>query len=516
MADTLKNLLVVLFLAMMVFASAGRSVCSIAMSHGDYVRRRNLWIGITVAVFIANNFWVYIAFVGLLLAFAGRKEHSPLALFFFVLFAVPMIHKEVGGFGSIQLLFAIEYGRLLALLVLLPAFIRLRRETGQAPFGRLGTDKLVLGLLLTQFLLIAQGSSITNALRIGIFYPFLGIFLPYFVASRSLRSFEGFREVMTAYVAAAMVLSAISFFEGLMHWLLYTQLEVSLGVNWGLSKHLVRGGSLRAIGSTGQPIALGFAITVAIGFHLYLRPFMPNRRLWAAGMAILGAGLVASLSRGPWTGAAVLLLVFILSGPSPMQLLFKFGGIAFALLLILLVSPFGARLGEYLPWFGTIERTTIDYRESLLEKSIVLIMKNPIFGDRNFLASSSEMQDLAIGTGFIDIVNTYVRVALTYGLTGLAFFAGCFLSVIAGIFNTMRRIRSKAEDGYRLGQILLSVLVSIAVMIGTVSSITVIPLIYWSAIGMGAAYILMIRRLRQQEIPDVNPGHGLTPASQGK
>jgi hypothetical protein len=499
MPDSLKTLLVIIVLAITVFGFAKRPACETAMVRANFLRRRNLWFGITVAVFFANNFWIYIVVVAALLAYVVRKEQNHLALYFFLLFAVPMIPKEIGGLGMINFLFAIDYGRLLALIVLLPAFNILRREVGHVPVGRLLADKVLLGYLVIQFFLILQDGSATNAARMGIFYPFLSIFLPYFVASRSLRTLEGFRDAMMAYVIAAMLLSAIAIFEFLKHWLLYPRVELLLGVNWGISKHLVRGGDLRAMASTGQPIALGFAITVGVAFQLYLRPIVSNRRVWLLGMGLLLAGLVASLSRGPWLGAIVVMLVFLMTGTNPARQIFKAGSISIVLFAFLLISPLGNKLQNYLPWVGNIDQGTVEYRNLLMKNATVLVMKNPLFGTRSFLDDSSEMQDLAIGSGFIDVVNTYVRVALSYGLTGLVFFIGCFAAVIAGILNTMRGIRNKGEESYRLGQVLLSVLLSIVFMISTVSSITVIPWIYWSVIGMGGAYILMMRRVRQQE-----------------
>lgn len=515
MPDSLKTLLVILVLATTVFAFASRPACEIAMARANFLRRRNLWIGITATVFFANNFWVYIVAVAALLAYAVRKEHNHLALYFFVLFAVPLIPQQIGGLGIINFLFAIDYARLLALVVLLPAFSILRKQVGHVPFGYLLVDKLILGYLAIQFLLILQDGSVTNALRLGIFITFLGIFLPYFVACRSLRTLEGFREAMMAYVIAAMVLSAIALFEFLKHWLLYKQLELLLNIDWGISKHLARAGNLRALGSTGQPIALGFAITVGIGFMLYLRPFVSGQRVWLLGMGLLLAGLLASLSRGPWVGAVVLLLVFLMTCANPVKLLLKAGAIGIVLLPLLLASPLGDKLPSYLPWIGNIDQSSVDYRSMLMEKALILVMKNPLFGTRNFLADSSEMQELALGSGFIDVVNTYVRVALTYGLMGLVLFVGCFASVIAGIIKAMRGMHNKNEESYRLGQVLLSVIVSIAFMISTVSSITVIPWIYWPVVGMGGAYILLMRRLRQEEMRGV-VADSLTPLAHTK
>jgi O-antigen ligase len=88
----------------------------------------------------------------------------------------------------------------------------------------------------------------------------------------------------------------------------------------------------------------------------------------------------------------------------------------------------------------------------------------------------------------VDIVNSYVQQALEKGLVGLSLFVGLFLSAMAYVRAGMRHIHNKESDYYRLAQSLLATLVAILVTIGTVSSIGVIPTIYWAVAGMGVAY----------------------------
>lgn len=71
---------------------------------------------------------------------------------------------------------------------------------------------------------------------------------------------------MLAFALAAMVLALIGIFEYSRHWLLYSSLIDVMGLNWGMSNYLGRGGSLRASASAGQAIVLGYVISVAIGF----------------------------------------------------------------------------------------------------------------------------------------------------------------------------------------------------------------------------------------------------------
>ena len=94
----------------------------------------------------------------------------------------------------------------------------------------------------------------------------------------------------------------------------------------------------------------------------------------------------------------------------------------------------------------------------------------------------------------IDVVNTFVGIALQKGFVGLGLFVGFFALVLTGVFRSMRVISDRDSEEYVLGRTLLSTLVAILVIIFTVSSITVIPLVYWSVAGLGVAYTQMVRK----------------------
>ena len=58
----------------------------------------------------------------------------------------------------------------------------------------------------------------------------------------------------------------------------------------------------------------------------------------------------------------------------------------------------------------------------------------------------------------------------------------------------MRSIPDKDSEEYLLGQTLLATLLCILVTIATVSSISFVPLVYWSVAGMGVAYTQMLQK----------------------
>lgn len=490
MPEHLKALIVILVLACVVFAVARQPACALATGAADFSRRRNLWLGITAVAFLAHNFWVYIVAVAVILMLALPREPNKLAMYFLLLFAVPAIPAQISGLGIIQHFFSIDYLRLLSLAILFPVFLRLRSQPDTEPFGRSLPDKLLLGYLVLQVMLMLTVSSFTNMLRIGVFYAFIDIFLPYYVASRALRNIRDFRDALTAFVLAALLLSVIGAFEYTRHWLLYASLDAVLGAPWDMGDYLARGSEgseLRAQGTTGQPIPFGYVMAVAMGFLLYLKSRAVKSTLWNVGLALLTVGLFASLSRGPWVGAAAIVMIFIATGPAPVKGFSRLGLLALLVVPLLLATSGGHKIIELLPFIGTVSTENVTYRQRLAEISLQVIMENPFFGAFDYFYSPA-MQDLRQGQGIIDIVNTYLSVGLGNGFVGLALFTGFFITVALGIFRSMRKLADRNDELYALGRGLLATLLGIMVTIATVSSITVIPVIYWLVAGLGVAY----------------------------
>jgi O-antigen ligase len=487
MQEHLRALAFILVLTIPVFVIAKGSACALATSRRDFERRRNLWFAMTLTAFLSGNFWICMAGTGILLLAIVPREPNKLAMYFALLFAVPAISAQIPGMGIVNHVFAIDYVRLLALTVLLAGFLQILARPERVRFGSLLTDKILLAYLGLLFALQLDVDSLTNTLRHSVFYAFIDVFLPYYVASRAIRDPREFRDALMAFVVSAMLLAAIGTLEFAKHWLVYRSLEASLGMRWGGANYLLRAGLLRAEASTGQPIALGYVMAVAIGLFLYLRRSVPNAGAWGFGMALLAVGLVAPVSRGPWVGTAAILFVYLATGPSAVWRLVKIGYAGLLLLPLLLLSSVGEKVIDLLPFVGTVEVHNITYRERVLAISIEQILRHPWFGAFDAL-SAPEMQDLRQGQGIIDIVNSYLGVGLQSGLVGMSLFCGFFAVVLFGVFRAMRRQPDSDSEMYLLGRVLLATMVGILLMIFTVSSISVIPLIYWSVAGLCAAY----------------------------
>lgn len=494
MPEHIRALLVIIFLSFIVFTFAKKPAQQI-IPLKDFIRRRNLWIGLTLVAFLSQNFWFY-AFITGTAVLTSKKEDNPVALFFMLLFVIPAATIQVSGLGLVNYLFSLSHQRLLSLTILLPAYLLLRAKKDTLSFGRLLPDKLILTYMLLVVLLYLRETSITDVLRQS-FYQFIDIFLPYFVISRSIITLPRFRHALYSFVLATMVVALIAVFESAKNWLLYKGVIFSLGMDGGMTGYLGRSGLLRAISSAGHSIALGYLTAVAIGLYLFLQPSITSKFYRHLGLFLLVAGLIAALSRGPWVGALFIIIAFIASGRHAVKQLSKLVLIGIIAMPVMSFFPFGEKIINLLPFISDKNQENVDYRERLFDASIIVIKRHLLLGSVNF-RDTPEMESMRQGQGIIDIVNSYLNIALRYGLIGLTLFSGFFISISWGVYRSFRSLPQKDSNEYLLGRSLLATLLGIMLIIFTVSSITIIPIVYWSMAGLGAGYIIMIRKNIQQ------------------
>lgn len=493
MPEYLRALIVILTLACIVFAFARRPATDL-IQRSDFTRRRNLWLALSVLAFVSHSFWIYAIISTAVLTIARQRENNPVALFFILLFLIPPASIQIPGFGLINYLFALDHIRLLTLLVLLPSYFTLRKQANTLSFGRTWPDKVLALYLLLSTLLHMRETTLTDALRQTL-YLFTDVFLPYYVASRALKHIQNFKDALLSFALASMVLALIGLFEYTRSWLLYSSISNVMGLQWDMASYLGRSGSLRASASTGQAIVLGYVMSVAIGFYLFLHTYIRSKLHQRLGALLLAIGLFTPLSRGPWIGAVAIITVFIATGRSAVKRLFLCGLAGVISIALLSIIPGGNRLVDLLPYIGSIETGNITYRERLFDNAMIVIQRNPAFGSIDFL-TTPEMQSMIQGQGIIDIVNTYLIVALKSGLIGLALFAGFFISIALGLYKSLRIFEDKEAETRRLGRALLATLAGVLLTITTVSNISVIPVVYWSLAGLGVAYIQMARSFK--------------------
>lgn len=450
--------------------------------------------GATAIMFLAHDMWLFLGGLALLSFLAARRFTHPLALFVFLLLLMPGYSVLVPGFGLITYLIELNPWRVLALTVLLPAAVRLAANRALPRPGRLWADKLVITYALySAALSYLHYDTLTGGMR-QLATITLDMVLVYFVASRSLMFKDAVRHVMVALVAAAVFLALVGAFEFAKHWILYSGVRQALGGGSGLFGYLGRGETLRALATTGQPIVLGFVMMVALLITFYVQRLVPRGVMRTLLWLLMGMGLVAGMSRGPWVGAAIGLFVIALASTNPLGNVLKLLIASFGAAVMLVMLPGGEKILNYLPWVGSVDEGNITFREMLWTQSWLVIMKNPWIGSITF-ETASEFDHLRTGSGFIDIVNSYLGQALANGLIGLGFYVLLILTAMLSTFMLVFRNKPAFSESSIYGVALLGCIAATVVTIWTVSSISQIApmVIFLIGAGVSAAYL---RRLR--------------------
>lgn len=486
MPEHIRALLVVLFLGSVVWVAARPAMVQV-ISPQTFASWRKLWYLTTLAWFLAGSFWIYVAILTVVLLFAGRREAHVFGLYLVLLVAAPPATAPIPGFGIVDFIFMLDHYRLLALALLLPCAWRLVQRGSTVRLLKSPVDWLVLGYIGLNTLLAFRQGNFTSDARTALML-WIDFFLPYYVASRSIQDKEGLRHALAGLALAGLLLSVIGAFEVLRSWKLYDAATASLGLHtFGVYK--IRGGFVRPSATVIDSIVLGFSVVVATGAYLYLQTLVKGNTWRRLGWLLLAMGVLASLSRGPWVGGLLLLLlVFMVTSPRPIKSLFKGAVAGVAVVIAISAAPGGQKFVDLLPFVGEEEQGNVEYRANLLTVSIPVIERNPLFGSADFI-NAPELEVMRQGEGIIDIVNSYLGVALHAGIVGAVLFAGIFVSVLFVLRRRMRLARlARDADAHTMGRALFASVLAIMFIIFTVSSILIVPILYFSVIGVCCAF----------------------------
>lgn len=485
MPEYIRALIVLSALATVVFSFVKAPATAMAMSIDDFVRRRNAWICITLAGFLSQNYWVFAAIIALVIHNTAKKETNKIALYFFLLLALPQISVEIPGFAGIRYFLSVDYVRILTVIILLPVCIQARRLATNNKTKAFLPDKILALYILLNIVLQAQYDIATNVARTTLGW-LIDVVIPYYAISRSIKSQKSLNEVMMSFIVAATFASIVGIFEFLRHWVLYLPMGDALGVDW-TSNYLSRGDALRARATSGHPIVFGYVASVAFIFWMHSRNHIKNRTQSTCIALALAGGAIASISRGPWVGLAIGLSMILFTSQNVWRNIMKLSAVGFFALIGLAALGYAEKIISFLPFIGNVETENITYRARLFEAAFQIILDNPFFGSIDYLA---RMEDLKQGEGIIDLVNTFLIIGLNSGLVGLGLFLTFFSIIIFSTFRTFRSLSNKSEY-FSSGQVILATLVAMMVTISTVSPIFHVPILYWSVAAMGLAYINM-------------------------
>ena len=482
MPEHLRALIVILILASVGFKVA-RKLFQQQISDKEFSTWRNAWFVTTVIAFLSGNFWIYVATTTLFFHFITKRNNNRIAIFFILLFVIPPVGQAILGMGLINYLVTIDQLRFMSIIMLMPVALKLARNNNFS-FPKVSTDLCVLLYVLILVSLELRDTTFTDAMRQS-FYAYTDILLPYYVMSRGVKNIDQLKTIAIAVVSIAIVIALIAMFEYSKGWLLYRSVIGILGNYTANDQVLSRAGSIRSVASLLQPIVLGYFMCIALGAYLFISTYINNKNLKRFGFLILALGLYAPVSRGPWVGATLMILVFLGLGPSAFK---RLSAVFFCIILLLptlTIIPGGEKFLNLIPFIGETEKSTITYRQELYKSSMIVIERNPIFGSKNYIFEP-EMQSLKVN-GIIDIVNTFIQVALETGCVGLCFFVLSFVLAIKLALGQMRQVRDKNSEYHILLRAMTSTLVGIIATIATVSSIGAVPILYWTMLGLTVA-----------------------------
>jgi O-Antigen ligase len=489
MLQSIKNLIVVLFIAAIVFRLT-KPIMLLYGAEQDFLRRRRVWYVLTVAAFLTPSVWLFVAVAVPVLFLTSERDFNPGGLYLFMLHVVPGAEVHVPGIGSLSTQF------MLTISILVPAAYRLRQSKGDPRIrGLHSIDWLLLGyIVLSSVLYLHQigddgnffPSTATDFLR-KLFFRFFEMFVPYFVISRSNCSRRAIVDSVAYFWLSCALMAAIGIFEGLRGWLLYQIVPSNWGVVGGV--YLMRADSLRAMASSGHPLSLGYLLAIAFGCWLYLQLAVQSKLARIAIVTLIWLGEFAAYSRGPWICAILIFLLFAAQKPGAASAVTKslFAGAVAATIVAL--TPLGQKIANVIPFFGGhVDTQNIEYRQRLWDRGWDVILQSPLLGDQYAMA---KMQDLKQGEGIIDFVNGYIAELLATGFVGLSLFLSVIVIGIGSAWVSSRTIRRVDKDFSLLGASLVSCLLGTLFLyaFGGVDSY-----VLWAFVALCSAYLYVGRQ----------------------
>ena len=465
----------------------------------ERVRLAVIWFAMTLALFVLPNAALFFGFVALMLiVIALRRDVDRLGAGLLLLFSAPASGVAIYGLPGINYLLVFTVALFVSVFLFLPAALKAGRPAALPGTARRvpmrGVDLAVFSLFgLMCLLAFLRQPSFTSGLRETTQITF-GMLVPYLAFSRTITTPERLDRVLRVFVVGAVVAACVGFFIAVRGWQFYDFVEARLfgetraALTWRLG--LMRSGGPLA----SSPIAFGTALMVAMALLIGLAHGQASSWRKYAPLAVLVLGVLGTVARGPLLGLGIVAFGYALTQPNAggRVVATVLGGVA--LFIPLLLTPFGGQLLSLVPGLGTatVAEETIDYRQDLLRIGTRVALKNPLFGSDAYL-DDPDMQTLVQGQGIIDIVNTYLQWALSYGLVGLALYVAAVFGTMLGLFRTARSLKAPEHARLRAltGAMFAGLFAFAVVAFTTTSSSQFVTMLTWGYLG------LCVTQLRQ-------------------
>lgn len=406
----------------------------------QYQRAWFIMVLATVIVFLGHTTMLYAIAIGLLAlvgqSMLGGGARGKLAAFMLLIMILPPLTWQIGGVGDINYILGLTGPRILA-LVLLPglALQFLGDRTFKRPPWVTWIDLAVFGYQFLRIALMVPHTNVTGLLRMFV-ESLLDVLLPYYVVSRGIRSEADLRFLLSHLALGFSLVACIGFAEYFIHRNLYSELQWLYGYKWQLTMTLMRGESLRVQAATPQPIVLAFEMIFALGLWTYLRGYEWKRWPVFGVYAVMTCCLLFTFSRGPLLCGIVLAISLLALRRLQIK---TFVGMFLILLVGAVIAKSVGADEVMIRGLGVVfgssaeDLSSINYRRELLDTALALLHQSPWLGVPDY---ASQMQALRQGEGIIDLVNSYIAIALDAGVIGLVI----YLVPYAVVFNRLVRV----------------------------------------------------------------------------
>lgn len=315
---------------------------------------------------------------------------------------------------------------------------------------------LPLSLFLIYLLILLPVSLAVGLTALKLFFFILGLSVVYLLRHSSLSS----TKAIISFLGGAMLSGLLGL------WQFFTQ--QSFSSTWlGLALHQADtlGTSvveavapdgllerwLRAYGSLDHPNMFGglMAVSLLLTFFLWLHRQSPEKKIVSAflllSLIVFSAGTLVSFSRAAWLGAALGIIMLIISYRPPHKT--KWKELVAALVLIVLVK--GLILSQYYYLFTPrlqtntrLEQISITERESTLHEGLQLLAKQPLqgFGFGTYtLALHDTLDSKKLNWYYQPVHNTFLLLAVEAGIVGLILGIWTLVSYLCSLYKTLSK-----------------------------------------------------------------------------
>ncbi len=470
-------------LAALIFALMGIALAAVLfpkmLDRKWGFRLAQTYAALAALAFLVPNNLVSLALAGMVMAFFAPKAITERVAFFVAtLPALPIYHNATVPFPGLNYLIDINFGMISILVVLTPTLFMKTKAPPSKSFGMI--TAMVIGFVLLISLLDFRILPFTSVLRSS-FTNIVTMGVTYLAVSRAIRTREDFDMMLRAVLASIIFVAAIGLVSFLREWNFYTQLFDGLGfvrfadyrfglrVQSTLMTTLV--GYMMAFGAIlvhhfmTQKKVRGLQAYSLLALFLFVLLVSGSRGAYASALAMFGAYAAYRIVPG---------LVRILMFPSA------------AIFTIVIVGWFGSGRIDQLT--AVDQYGTFEYRIKLFRAGLKQIRENFFFGSGNFIESPN-FAHLVQGQGIIDIVNTYLQIALEFGVIALFLFVAPFVIAIRALSrNCAYAARFKDVDSGHVAKssaVMIAALIAFLLMIMTVSDRSY--LIHYAFIFLGFA-----------------------------